>query len=236
MLTRPCYHRAVPKLVDHDQRRAELSAAAIRVMQRDGLDGVTVRGVAAEAGWSTGSLRHYFADQRELQERVVAVATDRLRDLVLPRVRRPRPGLPVIELVAQVVEELLPLDDQRREEYAVWVAIVEWERRHLPAGGSRTWADQRALHWRCVARLRGHAGSDDQGVAPVVDPELEVWAALLHTFVDGLASQLVNTPGEMPAHRARSLLRALLSAVPTRVTPRPTQGSAVHVSGRGDFT
>lgn len=205
-----------------------MAAAAIRVMQRHGLDGVTVRGVAAEAGWSTGSLRHYFASQRELQEHVVAAATDLLRDRVLPRVSRPRPGLSVIEVVAQVLEELLPLDERRRGEYTVWVAIVEWERRHPPVCGSRTWADQRALYRECVARLRGHAVSSDQVVPLVVDPEVDVWAPLLHTFVDGLASQLVNTPGEMPPDRARSLLRSLLSAVPTGATPHPTQVRSAH--------
>jgi AcrR family transcriptional regulator len=202
----------VPRLVDHDQRRAELGEAAIRVILRDGLAGVTVRGVAAEAGWSTGSLRHYFRNQYELQAYVVQATTETLRRRVVPRVQRPRTHGSVVEQAATIVEEMLPLDAERREEYALWSAVVEWERQHPPEGGSVAWNDQRALHRQCIAALRGYEPVREPGQAtlPHPDPQVELWAGLLHTFVDGLASQIMNTPGEMPAGTAAHLLRSLL--------------------------
>ncbi|MCF6476151.1 TetR family transcriptional regulator [Nonomuraea sp. MG754425] len=207
---------AVPRLVDHDQRRSELAEAAIRVILRDGLAGVTVRGVAAEAGWSTGSLRHYFRNQHELQAHVIRVTTDTLRERVITRVGRPRTAPSLVDGVASVVAELLPLDAERREEYALWSAVVAWERQHPPEGGSVAWHDQRALHRQCVAVLRGHDPVTDLGQAllPHPDAQVELWAGLLHTFVDGLASQLVNTPGQVPPAAAARLLRSLLEAVP----------------------
>ncbi|MFI7131965.1 TetR/AcrR family transcriptional regulator [Nonomuraea sp. NPDC050153] len=206
----------MPRLVDHDRRRAELAEAAIRVILREGLPGVTVRGVAAEAGWSTGSLRHYFGNQYELQAYVVRATTDTLRGRVLPRVQRPRAHGSVVEQIATIVEEMLPLDAERREEYALWSAIVEWERQHPSEGGSATWNDQRALHRQCIAALRGHEPAREPGQAalPHPDARVELWAAILHTFVDGLASQLMNTPGEVSAGTAAQLLRSLLEAVP----------------------
>ncbi|WP_163544347.1 TetR/AcrR family transcriptional regulator [Occultella kanbiaonis] len=143
--------------------------AALRVVLRVGLDGVTVRGIATEAGWSTGSLRHYFANQHELQAYVMTAATEMLRDRMLPRVQRPRTSGSAVDRVVSIVAELLPLDAQRREEYALWVAVTEWERRHPPAGGSRTWRDQRALHRQCVAALRGQPTTsriEDAGLPP----------------------------------------------------------------------
>lgn len=183
---------------------------------REGLAGVTVRGVAAEAGWSTGSLRHYFGNQHELQAYVVRAATDALRLRVLPRVQRPRTQGSVVERIATIVEEMLPLDTERREEYALWSAIVEWERRHPPEGGSVTWSDQRALYRQCVAAMRGYESirEPDRATFPHPDAQVELWAALLHTFVDGLAGQIVNTPGEVSADTAAWLLRSLLQAVP----------------------
>ncbi|WP_210769230.1 hypothetical protein [Occultella kanbiaonis] len=54
---------------------------------------------------------------------------------------------------------------------------------------------------------------EDAGL-PHPDPEVEEWAGVLHTFVDGLASQLVNTPGAVGPETAKDLLRSLLHAVP----------------------
>ncbi|MFC4011979.1 TetR/AcrR family transcriptional regulator [Nonomuraea purpurea] len=213
----------MPRLVDHDQRRAEIGEAAIRVILREGLAGVTVRGIAAEAGWSTGSLRHYFANQRELQAYVVQATTDALRRRVLPRAQRPRTQGTVVEQVATIVEEMLPLDAERREEYALWSAIVEWERQHPPEGGSASWNEQRALHRQCIAAIRGYEPTRevDQATLPHPDAQVELWAALLHTFVDGLASQLMNTPGEVSAETAAQLLRSLLEAVPPARAHQP---------------
>ncbi|MEU4703832.1 TetR/AcrR family transcriptional regulator [Nonomuraea dietziae] len=214
----------MPRLVDHDRRRAELGEAAIRVILREGLAGVTVRGVAAEAGWSTGSLRHYFRNQHELQAYVVQATTDTLRRRVLPRVQRPRTASSVVEGIATIVEEMLPLDAERREEYALWSAVVAWERQHPPEGGSVTWNDQRAVYRQCVAVLRAYepVREPSQATLPHPDAQVELWAALLHTFVDGLAAQIMNTPGEVSADTAAQLLRSLLQAVPPA---RPEQGA-----------
>ena len=56
----------MPKVVDVEQRRAELAAAVARVIARSGIEGATMRQVAAEAGWTTGTLVHYFTNKREL--------------------------------------------------------------------------------------------------------------------------------------------------------------------------
>ena len=56
----------MPKFVDVAERRAQLAAAAARIIGRAGIGAVTLREVAAEAGWTTGALTHYFADKQEL--------------------------------------------------------------------------------------------------------------------------------------------------------------------------
>lgn len=204
----------MPRIVNHDQRRTEIGQAALRVILREGLAGVTIRGVAVESGWSTGALRHYFRNQRELQAYVVQAATDALRERVLPRVQRPRVEGTVVDRVASIVEEVLPLDEERREEYVLWTAVTEWERLNPTGEGSRTWRDQRALYRQCVAALFGRDPVQDPGAAlqPHPDADVELWAALLHTFVDGLAGQLVATPGEVSEDDAARLLRSLLTA------------------------
>lgn len=69
----------MPKLVDADQRRGELAEAAARVIARSGIDGASLREVAAEAGWTTGALVHYFANKRELLAFTLQASLDRRR-------------------------------------------------------------------------------------------------------------------------------------------------------------
>ena len=56
----------MPKIVDHDAQRVKFAEAAMSLIARDGLEGVTMRAVAAEAGLSYGSLFHYFDSKDEL--------------------------------------------------------------------------------------------------------------------------------------------------------------------------
>ncbi|MBA3508847.1 MAG: TetR/AcrR family transcriptional regulator, partial [Thermoleophilaceae bacterium] len=56
----------MPKVVDHEQRRTEVAAAARAAIADRGLDGATVRDIAAAAGVSTGVLAYYFRDKDEL--------------------------------------------------------------------------------------------------------------------------------------------------------------------------
>jgi AcrR family transcriptional regulator len=56
----------MPRIVDAEHRRKELTDAAARLIARSGIESATLRDVAAEAGMTTGALTHYFADKREL--------------------------------------------------------------------------------------------------------------------------------------------------------------------------
>ena len=56
----------MPKIVDHDLQRASFAEAAMRLIAREGLEGVTMRAVASEAGLSYGSLFHYFDSKEQL--------------------------------------------------------------------------------------------------------------------------------------------------------------------------
>ena len=61
----------MPKVVDHDAQRVKFAEAAMSLIARHGLEGVTMRAVAAEAGLSYGSLFHYFSSKDELLMHIV---------------------------------------------------------------------------------------------------------------------------------------------------------------------
>lgn len=56
----------MPKLIDHQERKQEIAQAIWTIVQREGIRAVSVRTVAAEAGISTGSLRHVFPSLDEM--------------------------------------------------------------------------------------------------------------------------------------------------------------------------
>jgi AcrR family transcriptional regulator len=109
----------VPKAVDHEARRRELAEAVWRVISTDGVHRASVRAVAAESGWSTGSLRHYFPTQDSL----LAFAMELLAD-------KARARLQAIDdhdartVLRRIAEALLPLTPEHRVEVEVWLALL----------------------------------------------------------------------------------------------------------------
>jgi len=65
----------MPKIVDRDSQRAKFAEAAMSLIAQHGLEGVTMRAVAAEAGQSYGSLFHYFNSKDELLMEAVRHST-----------------------------------------------------------------------------------------------------------------------------------------------------------------
>ena len=188
----------MPKLVDHDARRAEIADAVWRVVRREGIEGASVRRVAAEAGCSTGSLRHYFATQSEL----VAFAMELVVQRVTERVAALRPPGPPLRRAIAYLEETIPLDDERRAEMQVWLAFTA-----------------RALVDPALAELRDRAHADLRGLCAGVVRALGVTrdvpaeAERLHALVDGLAMHAVVDPRTTTPRRVRALLRRHLEAL-----------------------
>ena len=111
----------MPKVVDHERRRDELAAAVWRLAAREGLEGITVRRVAEEAGCSTGALVHYFADKEELLLFAFRTVAERVqRRLARAEERTAEP----LELARGMLIEGLPLDRDRQAEVRVWFSFL----------------------------------------------------------------------------------------------------------------
>ena len=108
----------MPKVVDIAERRAELAAAAAQLIARAGVGAATLRDVAAEAGWTTGALTHYFADKREL---LLFTFRSSLAQRHAAREARDQ-GRPK-EALLHSLEGALPLDDDGRRHWMVTVAF-----------------------------------------------------------------------------------------------------------------
>jgi AcrR family transcriptional regulator len=201
----------MPKLVDHEQRRRELADAVWRVIRREGIDRASVRTVAAEAGWSPGALRHYFATQSALLAFAMRLVVERIegRIAALDRAADAR------ESVEQVLHELLPLDDERRAENEVWLAFTA---RALIDPELRAQHNEihDALHQACASALKELAAAGRAQLGPHTALQVE----RLHALTDGLAVHTALRPDLMPPETIIAVLRLHLDALDREPDPK----------------
>jgi AcrR family transcriptional regulator len=195
----------MPKIVDHEERRAELCAAVWRLASREGLEAVTVRGVAEEAGWSTGAVVHYFADKEDLLLSAFQTVADRVsRRLEKLEARTTEP----LELARAWLVEGLPLDGDRTAEVRVWFALLGLALTR-PALARAQRLTYRAWRGRVAELLR--EAQDARAVRANVD--CRAAAAALVALVDGLAIQATFDPRAVSGARAVELVDAHLDAL-----------------------
>ena len=176
----------MPKVVDHAARREELAAALWRLVMREGIEAASVRRVAAEAGWSPGSLRHYFKSRSDLLAFAMELVIQRVRDRVAALGADPDPRL--------LLQQALPLDAERRAEMQVWLAFTM---QALVDPGLRELRDGAHAALRGLCRRIVVAGRWS-------DPERA--AEQLHALVDGLALHAVLAPDVTTPARQAELL------------------------------
>ena len=139
----------MPRIVDHEQRRQEIADALWRVIRRDGFAAASVRTVAAEAGWSTGAIRHYFTSQSELMAFAMATLLERVQARLTVAGQRVKD----LDTLAEMLDEVLPLDAQRRGESEVWLALSTAARTDPVLGGLAEEA-HRGLRSLCEGAVR----------------------------------------------------------------------------------
>ena len=192
-------------MIDHDTRRHEIAYAVWRIVLREGVSAVSIRDVAAEAGLAVGSVRHVFSTKAELLEYSMALVHERTSQRVTKHfsVKDPR------KCAEAVLAELMPLDNQRRMDMAVNMAVVAESPSH-PALRRVALDAQQAVADTCaevLARLY-----DEKLIRP--DADLAYEAERLHALVDGLALHALTADAmDLRPKKILSLLRAHLSAL-----------------------
>ncbi|WP_354702176.1 TetR/AcrR family transcriptional regulator [Paraconexibacter sp. AEG42_29] len=207
----------MPKVVDHEARRAAIVAALWRVVQRDGMAGTSVRTVAAEAGISAGALRHYFGTQDALLRLAVESMTDAVAGRVQARLTalgdfRSRPAAERLDALAAILEEVAPLDARRRAEFEVWLELVLLARTS-PDLRPVALAAHRDIRSICVSVVMALAEDQRTLVAGYRDPVLRRRTDALHGLLDGLCLHLALYPGETSGARVRAALREHLEGL-----------------------
>lgn len=202
-----------------DTRRGKhkLADALTRVVARDGIAGVSVRTVAAEAGVSGGTVQHYFSTRAEMIRYAMEWTTAKVEQRLAGISR----WGDVCEWTREILLDLLPLSVDRQREYAVWLAFVAHaDTDPLLADLNRqTSAKLRGLYSRII-RARRNLPVDSESAA---DHELDADVMLLQSLIDGLAMHLANMELEEAAERGPALLDRYLDLAVDRVHDETTR-------------
>jgi AcrR family transcriptional regulator len=182
----------MPRIVDADQRRRELTDAAARLIARSGIEAATLRDVAAEAGMTTGALTHYFSDKRELLLRTFEASIAHRQSL------RPRTleASPIQRLLASL-EGALVLDEPRRTHWMVTLALCS-----QAPGDAELAATQRTAY----QGFRDHIAQLCRGAGLAGGKQAITLAERLIAAADGIAMQaLFDASSWAPARQRRAL-------------------------------
>src|SRR5690606_16874788 len=101
-------------------KRDVFAASVLDLIVRGGIQSVSIRTVAANSGWSVGALQKTFSNKEALLRAAV--------DLVISRAEARMDALTFsgdsVDYLVRLVEQTLPLDQQRTEEAIAWNAFA----------------------------------------------------------------------------------------------------------------
>ncbi|MEM9135486.1 MAG: TetR/AcrR family transcriptional regulator [Actinomycetota bacterium] len=195
-----------------EARRAEIIAAALRVIEREGLQAATVRAIAHEMGCTTGVLSHHFRNKDDL----TALAGNEVTRAIARRINAAdRSGGPGQQL-ADVALAFLPDDAESHRAWVVWLHFLaaalrqpEHMQRHSLANDAvRRHIRELLLDFRSEGLL-----------GPDLDPDFE--AAYLFALLDGLGVDALISPETYGPHSFVTFVSAHLARLVVTHPPAP---------------
>lgn len=168
----------MPREADRRERRELLADALMRLAAARGLEAVSLRHVAAEAGVSTGMVQHHF----RTKDQMMLFALDTVMDRIRARSEAAAVAATPRDLVRGLLLEVLPLDETRRLENHVVIAFLAYAAVKPSLSASLRLA---------AAQMRDFLG-DQLRAAGRDDVDTDHAAAGLLALVDGLGMQLLS--------------------------------------------
>ena len=182
----------MPRRVDHDERRAHLTAALLRIASTRGLQAVSMREVAAEAGVSLRVVQYYFTDKKTLMLSGVTELAARLDRRVRERAMHVErdaigTGLPPRTVFDVVLGAILPTDDDARADQLAWTAYYAAGLTDPAEAVDGRYAPDALERWLTGVLARAVEAGEVPGD---VDPRIEVVSLLALT--NGLVSSVLG--------------------------------------------
>ena len=191
-----------------DERRAELLAAALRVMSRDGVAAGTTRAIAAEAGMVLATFHYCFRSRNELLRELIIMLAEIEREAARAAMQ---PGRNIRETLAQALNGYLEHLEKNPGHEQV---LFELNHHALRTPELRDLADEQYRQYYESATILLRTAAELAGVEWQV--EMPVLARMVVTMIDGATTTwLVDHDTE----RTRAVLEVMLDYVATLTRP-----------------
>jgi AcrR family transcriptional regulator len=182
----------MPKQVDHEARRQRIADAVCRLAAREGLEGVSLRHVAVEAGVSMGQVQHYFTTKEDMLLFAFQTLSARV-ERRLGATMRTLPQPPSTRALLQtLLLAMVSTDEEGRSEAPLWVAFLA---RAVVEPTLAAPLRHTSLTDFAAEQLR--AAQEAGEVSRSVNPELE--AISLFALADGLMIRTLLDPSQTTA-------------------------------------
>lgn len=202
----------MPRQVDHVSRRRLIAEAVCHLSDERGLEGVTLRDVAARAQVSMGAVQRCFRTKEEMLVFALGHISERVNERVKARLVR-SPAQSAGTALGHAATEISLLREEHRAEARVWLAFVA--QAAVSEELAKTLKANYATLQEAFTRLISEAG-EDADVS--LDPQREARALL--ALADGLTTHVLI--GHLTPQEAHDVLHAHLAGLweqPAR--PRP---------------
>lgn len=113
----------MPKQVDHESRRRQIAEAVCQLADECGLEGVTLRDVAARAKVSMGAVQRCFGTKEEMLVFALGHISERIAARVSARLAE-SPAQSARTALGHATTEVSLLRQEQRAEARVWLAFV----------------------------------------------------------------------------------------------------------------
>jgi AcrR family transcriptional regulator len=135
----------MPKQVDHDQRRDEIARAAVRVAAAQGLQRVSFREVAAEAGMSVALVQHYFGTKANLLGAMLDGCSTELGGRALQRISELGADQGPLDRISCIAAGFLPTDAGSRDAMSLYLSFAVAALTDRTLRGTQAFRDEEAL-------------------------------------------------------------------------------------------
>lgn len=109
----------MPKIVDHDERRAHIVDSLYALLAREGFSTLTMRRIAQEAGYAHGAIARYFPDKQAILKQTFNEMIERWH----VRFNASTQGLTGLDGLAAFCHQLWPIGEEGRGNANVVVAL-----------------------------------------------------------------------------------------------------------------